>query len=831
MNKYRFLGSIKITVAIGYLILFALALFGLYQLNKQLVTFSKSQDPLAERKELSLVSNALLALYEAESTRKVILTDDIISPNLFSSFEKQYSKINLLLDTLYNISTDKEMHLRLDTVRVLLEDKNKNLNAMIALKELINNLPHSEIITSKTFTKKDMDDIDKLMQERLLQMRDTSYYIREKKSFVDRLKAVFSSKEDSLRVVSKGGVEVVDSMPTDAKILTDTLVRIINTASQIDNEKKAKYMVRLSQRQNSMLYYDELLTMQINTILRGIEAAEQRIVDEMNKERAVILKRSSKIVSGIAFSSLVVLIIFFSLTLYLTNRNQRYREALEISNKNAQMLLKARERFMLMMSHDVRAPLSSIIGHIEYIMNENLLAEEKVHLESIRSSSEQILDLSNRLMDYHRLEQGKSEVRLVPFLPYKVLNATYNSFIPVAKKKHLHIEAELDLDETAVYEGDPFIIRQIVNNLVNNAIKFTHEGGVYLKSSMDEKTETLKISVRDTGVGISVEEKSRIFEDFERGGSADDKQSIEGFGLGLPITKKLVDLLGGSIDYETEIGKGTEFFLTIPLRKLSDAQITEVESLHVASEVGTQTARVLMVDDDATILNVYTKLLEKQGFEVITTDDSSKVFELIENNDFDIIFTDIQMPGMNGFELVKKIRNSSGKNAQIPIIALSARSDVSEKDFKAAGFTSFIAKPIPFDLMAKIVRQAVECNASYATDLAKGSPQKTGGVYSLIEFVKDDKETSLDILRTFYEDTNNKLASLENALETDDWEEVKSVAHKFLPMMNIINEKELVRISEKLDQGEKNREYVQTLIASLHKVNKEVEKVIEELQG
>ncbi len=829
MSNSRNYGSGKHTVIIGYLILFALAIGGMLKINDELVHFSHFEDPLVERKELNIVSNALLAMYEAENVRKVMYSDEVYAPQLISNYAKYDRKINQLIDSLYSITSDEYMHHSLDTVRELLTKKRTNLEGMFALMDSIKNLPYSKIITSQSLTKKDEQDINRQLNELLLQSRDTSYYIKERKTFLDRVRAVFSKSADSTKVVTVSETELLDSAALMQPIIfTDTIVQIVNTVNQRNDKLRIAYIKRLSHRQNSMMHYDKQLTTQINQILHRIEDGEKEILATMNKEKNVVLARSSRTVYTIAFVSLFVLLVFLSLSLLLINRNQKYRVKLEKSNKYGQNLLKSRERMMLMISHDIKAPLSSIIGHIEYMMKEKLLAGEKAHLENIRSSSEQILDLSNRLMDYHRLEQGKSEVRYVPFMPYRLLNAIHTSFIPAAKKKHLQLEASVNMDETMAYEGDPFIIRQIVNNLVNNAIKFTHKGGVYLKSTIDEETDTLKISVRDTGVGISVEEKNRIFEDFERGGSDDDKHSIEGFGLGLPIAKKLVNLLGGTIEYETEIGKGTEFFLTIPLKKLPGTQITEEESIQFASEISAQTARVLMVDDDATILNVYTRLLEKQGFEVITTDDSSKVRELIENNDFDVIFTDIQMPGMNGFELVKKIRNHSSKNAQIPIIALSARSDVSEKDFKAAGFSSFISKPIPFDLMVAIVRQAVESNAS---DMSKLSTQKKAGIYSLIEFVKDDKNTSLDILETFHEDNENKLVSLKKALKKDDWAEIKSLSHKLLPLMNIINEKELVRILDKLEQGEKNSEYVQTVITSLKKINKEVENVIAEIKG
>ncbi len=827
MSNFRLFGNIKLTVFAGYVILFALAIFGLVRINKELVNFSEVNNPLTERKELNIVSNALVSLYEAESMRKMMLTENFYTPSLFSSYNVLDQRVRIYVDSLYQITPDEHLRQSLDTVNVLLDEKKQNFLGMMALMDSIKNLPYSKILTTSILSRKDMSDLSNLINHKMIQRQDTTYYIKERKSFINRLRAVFSNKEDSTRVVTTEGQATSDTIHyTPAEILTDTLVQYINQVNDKSDRRKIAYMTKLAHRQNTMLYYDEMLTAQINSILKRIEDEEKQMLINIGNKKSEVLKRSSRIVSSIGIASILVIILFLPLTILLINRNQKFRNELEQSNKFAQNLLKSRERLLLMISHDVKAPLSSIIGHIELMFKDKMPQEEKEHLNSMRTSSEQLLDLSNKLMDFHRLEQGKSEVSIVPFLPHRLMEDIYKSFIPLASKKNLTLKSESDIDPKQTYESDPFIIKQILNNLINNAIKFTSAGEILVKSSIDTATNNLNIIVKDTGIGIKEEDAAKIFEEFERAGSAEEKHAIDGYGLGLPITNKLVKLLGGEIRLTSVPGKGSEFKVSIPLI-LSEENIQD-ENTDENTSIEKLSAKVLMIDDDEAILNVYSKLLEKKGVDVTLCYNSSQVIDLLKNNDsFDIIFTDIQMPQINGFELVKKIRDLGGVYLEIPIVALSARSDVSEKDFKSAGFNTFISKPVSFELMYKIIHQFAkelpeQENSNDLTDIS------TGGFDALIEYVKDDKEVSLDILNTFLDDSINKTESVKKAIEAQDWDSIKSNAHKMLPLMTMIGEKEITNILIALESGEQNQEKVQNLILLVEKVNKEAARFIKE---
>lgn len=827
MSDFKLFSNIKITVLIGYFLLFALAVFGLNRIYKELVKFTESSNPLKERKELSIVSNALVSLYEAESMRKVILSEDLYNINLKSNYDAFDHKVRIYIDSLYLISKNEKIHLEIDTVNMLLDEKKKNFIGIIALMDSIRALPYSKILSTTVITHKDLDNIGSVVDNKRTEIQDTAYYIKEKRTFIERLRAVFVNRTDSTKVVTASGKTLKDTLSyTPAKLLTDTLVQFINNVNERSDRQKIAYMTKLSTRQNQMLYQDERLSEQIHTILRKIEDEEKAIIERITAEKATILKRSSKIVSGIASASILALLFFLPLTLFLIERNQRYRNKLEESNSLASKLLKSREKMLLMISHDVKAPLSSIVGHIELMLREKMPADDKDHLLSMRSSSEQILDLSNKLMDFHRIEQGKLEVNIVSFSPHKLIEDVHKAFTPIAKKKYLKLELNSQIDSEQIYESDPFVIKQILNNLINNALKFTQIGNVIISSSIDQDTNSLQVSIKDTGVGIKEEDIDKVFEEFERAGSAEDKHNIDGFGLGLAITKRLVNQLNGNIEVSSEVNKGTEFLVTIPMT-LSNEIIT-TESTNSESEIKNKvTANLLLVDDDEALLNVYAKLLEREGINVILCYDSSLVVDKLKENEVDIIFTDIQMPRMNGFELVKKIRALGGIYTDIPIVAVSARSDINEKDFKASGFTTFISKPIPFDLLYKIICEIVENKGVNYNLHGEPDEKTTAGFYALIEYVRDDKDVSLDILNTFLEDSQSKVESMKIAADSQDWESIKSVAHKMLPLITMLGVEEIRRTLVQLESGEKDIELVNKLIPMAEQVNAEASAFIE----
>lgn len=828
MNKSVFFQNIKLTVFIGYFLLFLLAVLGGYKIYNQLITFSRKEQPFTERKQLSLISNALVSMYETESMRKIILTDNVNIANLDLIYKNQNQKIHSYLDTLYRATNQKEIRRSLDTVNLLLNAKEINLKNMLLLSDSIKNLPYSKKILTTILSKNDINDLYDIFEQKFSKRtNDSSFYEKKKKKgFFAKLKDVFNEDQDSSKVTTKQSTTTSDtSYVKPAQLLTDTIVQFVNDVSKRSDRKKAIYLTKLSLRQDQMLYYDEMLTTQVHQILRNLEAKERKIANSLIFEREKTVRHSSQTVSFIALASLFVILFFMFWTLRLINKSQDYKNKLEKSKQYAEDLLISRERLLLMISHDIKSPLSSILGHIELLSKEKMPENEKNYINTMRNSSEHILELVNRLMDYHKLEQGKSEKNIVQFSPCMLVDDIYKEFVPIVAKKELKFILNNNVEKQQLFENDPYILKQIINNLISNATKFTQKGIITFSSSI-VNNELLQISIKDTGIGIKEQDKEKIFNEFQRVGNAQEQNSIEGYGLGLAITQKLVKLLDGGIKLNSEYGKGSEFTIEIPINK-SENQIQPSNKNIAQTHTPKLSAKVLFVDDDEAMLNVYKKLLTQEGAEVTVCSNPKNVSLLLEKTKFDIMLTDIQMPQMNGFELIKSIRTKNKDYySKLPVIALSARSDISEENFITEGFTAFLSKPVPFNVLINKILDLVNLEISKIKNTAEISQSAEKGIHSIIEFVKDDQETSLDILNVFIDENNLKINQLSNFLKNKNWEQIKMVAHKLLPLMRMIGAQEIIEICETLEIGEKDTTKVKTLIDLVKNKNKEIEEFI-----
>ena len=291
----------------------------------------------------------------------------------------------------------------------------------------------------------------------------------------------------------------------------------------------------------------------------------------------------------------------------------------------------------------------------------------------MKGSSDHILSLVNGLLDFHRLESGQMEIQNVPFSVRTLFNEIYGSFRPIAEAKGLSLLVDRKEEGMErLYAGDPIRIRQVVSNLLSNAIKFTHEGRVVLRVRYISTDHELVIVVSDSGTGIPQEEQEKIFGEFTR---LSGTEKEEGFGLGLSITRKLIELMHGTLTLQSLPGKGSDFTIVLPLEE-SEVQTLPTEQEPKEEEGKTFEGRdiyCLLVDDDPLQLALTEEFLKRNHVEVASCTDPSAVVDMLCNTTFDAIITDIQMPGLDGYGLLKAIRTSGIPGTEsVPVIALSA---------------------------------------------------------------------------------------------------------------------------------------------------------------
>lgn len=803
-------------VIIGFIIMASLCILGIVLIYSEVVNFSKYGDTSGKRRELATTSSLLISLYKVESVGNLLMTGAYPEPSIKYDSLMQYTKARI--DSLKSVTNDIVVISHLDSITRLLELKRANIRRMVLLLDSVRSTSPKEIVKKTVISKRDYTNLEEALHQSIksvhtANLEDSTFVKTEKKKFLDRVRNVFTNEADSSLSVSKKREEKMDSILVP--VLADTLTQYIQKLSW-KYETKYQYLIRrLVNKQNLMYGVNEELSSQISIIVRSLEKREYETSAILMREKESMLKRSSKIVSVVGILASIATLLFLIMTLASISHGQGYRKEVEDAKKYAEDLLDARERLIFSITHDIKAPISSIIGYMELLSKNKLSEKEKYYIENMQHSSEHILELVRNLLDYHSLESDKQEIQNMPFYPVILLRDIYQSFAPLAQKADIDLQFNCQLKEEQGYESDPFRIRQIFENLLSNAVKFTGTQGKILFSSfftpVDENVDLLQISVKDTGPGIRKEHQEIIFDEFRR---LDFHQgTTEGSGLGLTITKKLVNRLNGTISVVSDLGKGSEFIVKLPLKKTEKKQYDNNDVTPLPVHQTTQSKggkKILFIDDDIIQLNLYSELLKDEGFQTTICQNSLDALSLIQTNQFNLIFSDIQMPDMNGFELVERIRMGTFAGAQIvPVIALSGSSKVSEQKFEEAGFSAFISKPFTSESILKIVHYFL---GGEDYQHPSQTEKKEKGFAALMEFASEDVEAGKAIVHSFIVESNKNIEVITEALAGNDWNSIKKTTHKMLPLMRMVSTDELVSVLVELENGSTDHEKVNRLI-------------------
>ena len=809
--------STSFKIVIGYILLVGLLIgaftYTMQQMNL-LTTPTSLRDQLDHRRHIT--HRIISQLYDAEIIGQTLRTGKL---NEYYHYLKAMKEVNASIDTLETILTDTLQQARLDTVRTLLQNKQWNMYAVL---EAMRNTPTDQIY---------QEQLDSLIaqQDSLLSTphirrkvitHHNSYTIHhKKKGFFKRLADVFApGKEDSTQVSNVIQEEYTDTLD-EVYSPIDTISSMITGIQHKVFQTRQKETEMLNTRISSLRVIGSGLSQRVNQLLENIEHDEQEAARTKLMQEEEIRKEAAETMAKIAIAAFVLVLVFSIVIARDITRNNHYRRELEKAKSYAENLLVAREKLMLTITHDIKAPAGSIIGYIDLLIRLVNDRRQQFYLSNMKSSAQHLLALVTSLLDYHRLEAGKMDLHPVAFNPHELLTDIYNSFLPLAEKKQLQLDFKEKLPETLTLEGDPFRIRQIVENLLSNALKFTAAGGITLQAEYHGNQFVFCVS--DTGCGMTASEQERIFKEFTRLSSA---QGQEGFGLGLSITRKLVELLLGRIDIESAPGKGSTFKVSMPLPSISPKPAPG--SKEPAITLPKIHLRIAIIDDDRIQMHLTEAMLhnaaeEVKGFKVETVccEQPEELIEQLKNRTFDLVFTDIQMPAMNGFELLHHLRNQNFAQAQsIPVIAITARGDMNENDFLQKGFAGMLQKPFNQSELKKVVKNALP-HLTVSDNIPDTSPiQKeahetsphTDQPYNfspLTAFSEDDPEAAKEILRTFAQETQKNMEKLQTAISNKDMEALCATAHKMLPTFLMIEAQKAIPLLKWLEQQRGTQTY------------------------
>lgn len=683
-------------------------------------------------------------------------------------------------------AADDQENLRTDSLLSLLHEKDRNTIQMLRVLSEANDSLLSASEIEEIISEQDSVITQQRVQHRVITKRDSLITTPKKKGFFKRLAEVFSpSKEDSAVLVNTSLEVATDTIlePTATKDSLQQKIRMATEEKRLQRKKTIRRTSTKYQRMNTQL------TERMDSLIKRYEVEMTMRAQQDAELQQEVRMRSARTIAGIAIGAVLLSAFFLILIIRDISRSNRYRQQLEEANKLAEDLLDAREKLMLAITHDFKAPLGSIMGYTELLSRLTEDERQRFYLDNMKSSSEHLLKLVSDLLDFHRLDLNKAEVNRVTFNPSQLFEEIYVSFEPLTAAKGLTLRCNIAPELNGRYISDPLRLRQIVNNLLSNAVKFTPKGEVSLTASYDSSRLTIAIS--DTGKGMVTADRERIFQEFTRLTSA---QGEEGFGLGLSIVKKLVTLLEGTIDVQSTLGEGSCFTVVLPLYPVGSSIVENEESeLSPSGEEETEVIlpmkviRVLLIDDDKIQLNLTAAMLKQHGIDAVCCEQLEELTEQLRSSVFDVLLTDIQMPAINGFDLVKLLRASNIPQAKtIPVIAVTARNEMDMDAMHEHGFAGCLHKPFTVkELLLTVNEGQLSADEAHITE----DMQQSGGglnFSALTAFSEDDPEAARSIIQSFIEETGKNADRMQQSLADEDVDAIAAMAHKLLPLFTLI---------------------------------------------
>lgn len=792
--------------------------------NQTITLTEKKNDEIVMQQKLFIIGNTLAKLYEAENTG--LSFSQTSSEKNLNTYMRLIQGIRHNMDTLKYLSVSEEQNRRIDTIHALLTDRIQNLKNLLYIKKY--SIP--EDFYNKTVEKIEglKDSISKVPDTRPRRVTtiDSSITIKEKKGWLG-----IRTKRDSVLRVDTTYHYFIDTLGMFND--TDTLMNVIRDSWSQYQQQKEEIDARISKQEQIVIQSGQKITERLKRILKALEKEEIENTQIRLEQQQATTNQLTHTLSWVAIIACLLVVFFVVLIINDISQSQRYRRELEAANAYTERLLHNREKLMLTVTHDIKSPLSSIIGYIELLSNTPLEERQYYFLRNMKGSAEHILHLANNLLDFSKLEANKMEINTVAYDPGRLLQETADSFLPLAAEKGLELRSDISNALNDHFSGDPMKVRQIVVNILSNAIKYTQKGKVSLSAfSPNGKDGQLMIVIKDSGPGMTEEEQELIFKEFTRL-TPQHNNGAEGTGLGLTITLQLVKLLGGELTLTSKKGEGSTFTVKLPLVKAPSQEVTPVQAAADAP-VMHEGMKAFLVDDDELQLTVNSEFLHKVGIDSDTCTHPLEALSLLEKGNYDLVLSDIQMPGMDGFELVKKVRQSaSEKIKHLPVIALSARADMQEQEYLDAGFSAYLNKPFTPDQLYARVNELLGCDIKITP--AKEESHDTNAPFDLsmiMVFADNDKDAANQIIQSFIADCVQNFEMLEEHVQRHEIEQVKKLAHKMLPMFRQLSIQQVIPLLlflERMDIEQTEESEVAETVSKVVQTGNEVIRLLRSL--
>jgi len=565
-----------------------------------------------------------------------------------------------------------------------------------------------------------------------------------------------------------GGKETVQ-IPNTEKSLNTINKRIASV------EKERQQM--MNDRMDSLRVRNQQLNMRLYNLVQELDKQSQSVLQEKERYIKEAFVRSTRTVTGLVICAIILLALSYWIILRdIRKKSQAKREMerlieeLDQSGRQNEALIASRKKAVHTITHELRTPLTAITGYTELLQKECNKGNNIHFIRSIQQSSARMRDMLNTLLDFFRLDNGKEQPKMLPCRILAITHTLETEFMPIAMNKGLSLTIKNGNDSVVLTDKERIL--QIGNNLLSNAIKFTEEGGVSLTTGYTDGVLTLIFE--DTGTGMTEDEQQRVFGAFERLSNAAAK---DGFGLGLAIVKNIVTMLSGKIRLESEKGKGSRFTVEIPMSKAEEVPEKEIQTyIHPKN----RNLNVIAIDNDEVLLLMLKEMYAQEGIHCDTCTDAAELMEMIRRKEYNLLLTDLNMPGINGFELLELLRSSNVGNSQtISVVVATASGSCDAEELLERGFAGCLFKPFS-------ISELMEVSDKCAIKAAQDSKPDFSALLSY-----GNEAVMLEKLIT---ETEKEMQAVRDAAKENDLQELDALTHHLRSSWEILRADQPLRV-------------------------------------
>lgn len=833
--------GIKIKLLLGFLLSILTLSYAFYYAYRSFSLLEESVNALAVPDESSLIFNKILrSLAESDNsmrTYSMTASEAALGDYLYNMtlIEKELDTIDLLFE---NASGNKEIL----ELKSMLQNKADLMYALVELK----NLPEFKTIASRSMQNIASAVIDSSLIDNLEVADDTPALKSSSLSNPsvngenekNKLKNLFSKKDKNRTPVPPAIVLQSDTAENISQASSYKLAPNISVDPQLVykilsdiNKEEKEYNAQLTKQELEIMASDRVIMSKIKTLIDNLRYNYLQTLTLEKTKAQTTATQSSKIIFGLTIVFFMIGLILLAVIINDININVRYKNQLEIAKERAEFLAQNKQQFLANMSHEIRTPLNAISGFSEQLRYSPLDEKQKEYLHAIQTASDHLLNLINDILDVSKIDAGKIVLSNEVFEVPKVIDEVVKMLTMQANEKGLYLDVEIPESEAIYVKGDGFRLKQVLLNILSNAIKFTEHGGVHIKYSALKKERWVDYTfiITDTGIGISDENQDKIFDEFSQA-DVGTTRKYGGTGLGLSISKKIIELQGGSITLESKLGKGSVF--TISLTYPVASKTEDIKTLETELEIATpdKHLHVLVVDDEMINLKLAEIILQKHNIKANFFNNAKDALAATEYTQFDIAFIDLHMPGMDGISMLEKLHQDQKNN--FPCIALTADVMTNVTEF---GFNDILLKPYKeVEFLELLNKWSKSEHTNITSKYTEQYPptESSNILFSLTgieEFTGNDQSLVLEVIRSFIDEHKINLNALYQFSVTGDLAGLQNTAHKMLPSYAYLNIESLVpklKFLEKVDNMQNDE--IENVLLEILTTSKQIFEQLEE---